>query len=165
MSLVPRRIIGLHSRRQTIYWHSGSLNSTVSLPRAIHLKPYMLGSLRLNQHICRGINPQHNENNNARGEKTDQYQSYPKYIHLTAFLNNALFALWVDKLFYETCNNQQENTWGKFNSKFCTVHSLQMFIAILLSVEIDVLWYLYLYETDRKWTGHNESLGQAEVVW
>lgn len=42
MPLVPRRIIGLHCRRQTIYWHFASLNSTVSLPGAIHFKQYML---------------------------------------------------------------------------------------------------------------------------
>lgn len=41
MPLVPRRIIGLHCRRQTIYWHFASLNSTVSLPGTIHFKQYM----------------------------------------------------------------------------------------------------------------------------
>ena len=87
MSLVPRRIIGLHSRRQTIYWHFGSLNRTVRLPRAIHFKPYMLGSLSLNQHIYGGINPQDNENNNTRKKTSDQYQSQSKHIHLAAFLN------------------------------------------------------------------------------
>lgn len=42
MPLVPRRIMWLHCRRQTIYWHFASLNSTVSLPANIHLKQYKL---------------------------------------------------------------------------------------------------------------------------
>ncbi len=36
MSSAPRRIIGLHCRRQTIYWHFASLNNTVCLPAPIH---------------------------------------------------------------------------------------------------------------------------------
>lgn len=36
MSSSPRRIIGLHCRRQTIYWHFASLNNTVCLPAPIH---------------------------------------------------------------------------------------------------------------------------------
>ena len=44
MPLVPRRIIGQHCRRQTIYWHFASLNSTVSLPGTIHFKQYVFWS-------------------------------------------------------------------------------------------------------------------------
>lgn len=41
MPFIPKRIIGQHCRRQTIYWHFASLNSTVSLPGTIHFKQYM----------------------------------------------------------------------------------------------------------------------------
>lgn len=36
MSSAPRRIIGLHCRRQTIYWHFASVNNAVCLPAPIH---------------------------------------------------------------------------------------------------------------------------------
>lgn len=41
MPFIPNRIIGLHCRRQTIYWHFASLSSAVSLPGTIHFKQYM----------------------------------------------------------------------------------------------------------------------------
>ncbi len=44
MSSAPRRIIGLHCRRQTIYWHFASLNNTVcccQLPSISLFAPYV----------------------------------------------------------------------------------------------------------------------------
>lgn len=41
MPFIPKRIIGQHCRRQTIYWHFASLNSTASLPGTIHFKQYV----------------------------------------------------------------------------------------------------------------------------
>lgn len=51
MSSAPRRIIGLHCRRQTIYWHFASLNNTVCLPAPIHFTVRTIRHNTIRTHI------------------------------------------------------------------------------------------------------------------